>query len=64
MQGSAPITGFSETSSDSEDSEVGHVERQELIDFSKIEKVFFTGALDELRICFNYSHVCTKEFWV
>lgn len=62
LQGSAPITGLSETSSDSEDSEVGGVESQELMDFSKIEKVFFTGALDELKIRFNYSsHVCTKK---
>lgn len=60
--GSAPITGFSETSSDSEDSEVGHVERQELIDFSKTEKIFFAGALDELRICFNYSSHDEKNF--
>nr|XP_027080056.1 uncharacterized protein LOC113703042 isoform X2 [Coffea arabica] len=52
---SAPITGVLETSSDSEDSEVERVDNQDLLDSSKMEKVFLIGVLDELKIRFNYN---------
>lgn len=55
MQGAAPISSLSETSSDSENSEVELTDNHDAIGISKIEKVFITGALDELKICFNYS---------
>lgn len=54
MQGSAPITGLSETSSES-DSEVEEVHKLDMKDVSKAEKLFITGVLDELKLCFNYS---------
>ncbi|XP_024994007.1 uncharacterized protein LOC112527539 isoform X2 [Cynara cardunculus var. scolymus] len=53
--GSAPITGLSETSSESEDSEVEEVHKLEMKDVSMMEKLFITGVLDELKMCFNYS---------
>ncbi|KAK3008800.1 hypothetical protein RJ639_013898 [Escallonia herrerae] len=49
---SAPITGLSETS-DSEDSEAELVPNHDK-DLSKMERLFITGVLDELKICFNY----------
>lgn len=51
---SAPIAGLLDTSSESEDSEAEHVKSQNLIDSSLTEKVFLTGALDELKISFHY----------
>ena len=61
-QRSAPITGVLETSSDSEDSEVERVDNQDLLDSSKMEKVFLIGVLDELKIRFNYN--CQVVKWI
>lgn len=55
MQGSAPITGLLETSSESEDSEIEEVQKLDMKDVSNTEKLFITGVLDELKLCFNYS---------
>lgn len=55
MQGSAPITGLSESSSESEDYEADHADNQDLMDLSKMESLYLTGILDELKMCFNYS---------
>ncbi|KAJ0048722.1 hypothetical protein Pint_15724 [Pistacia integerrima] len=60
--GAAPITSLSETSSDSENSETELSDNHDAIGISKIEKVFITGALDELKICFNYSHQHDHSF--
>nr|XP_043638921.1 uncharacterized protein LOC122610015 [Erigeron canadensis] len=60
--GSAPITGLSETSSESEDSEVEGVQKLDTKDVSKAEKLFVTGVLDELKVCFNYSTQSDKSF--
>ncbi|KAK1438468.1 hypothetical protein QVD17_04277 [Tagetes erecta] len=60
--GSAPITGLSETSSESEDSEVEEVYKLDMKDVSKAEKLFITGVLDELKLCFNYSTQTDKNF--
>lgn len=55
MQGSAPITGLSESSSESEDYEADHA-GNDVIDLSQMESLFLTGVLDELKMSFNYSH--------
>lgn len=55
MQGSAPITSLSETSSDAEDSEVERNDNDEVVNILKVEKIFLTGVLDELKVCFSYS---------
>lgn len=55
MQGSAPITGLSETSSDAEDSVVERNDNEEVVNILKMEKIFLTGVLDELKVCFSYS---------
>ncbi|CAH8391411.1 unnamed protein product [Eruca vesicaria subsp. sativa] len=52
--GSAPIAGLSDTSSDSEESETEH--KEDIWDLSKLESVYVTGVLDELKICFSYGH--------
>jgi len=54
-QGSAPITTISETSSDPEDSETELNDSGEASNILKMERIFITGALDELKICFNYN---------
>ncbi|XP_010540792.1 PREDICTED: uncharacterized protein LOC104814451 [Tarenaya hassleriana] len=54
--GSAPIAGLSDTSSDSEESETDQNENQRVFDLSKVESVFVTGVLDELKIAFSYGH--------
>ncbi|KAK6935059.1 Pleckstrin homology domain [Dillenia turbinata] len=53
--GSAPIT-LSESSSDAEDSEIDRIDNQNMVDLSKVEKLFMVGVLDELKICFNYNN--------
>ncbi|KAJ7011238.1 hypothetical protein NC653_001613 [Populus alba x Populus x berolinensis] len=53
--GSAPITTLSETSSDPEDSETELNDSGEARNILKMERIFITGALDELKICFNYN---------
>lgn len=55
VQGSAPITGLSESSSESEDYEADHA-GNDVIDLSQMESLFLTGVLDELKMSFNYSH--------
>lgn len=61
MQGSAPITGLSESSSESEDYEADHA-GNDVLDLSQVESLYLTGVLDELKISFNYSHeVCMGE---
>ncbi|TYI15495.1 hypothetical protein ES332_A08G190100v1 [Gossypium tomentosum] len=50
---SAPITSLSETSSDSE---TEPNDKHDTVDLAKIESVFITGVLDELKISFSYNH--------
>ncbi|KAI6702353.1 hypothetical protein NL676_011489 [Syzygium grande] len=56
--GSAPIVGLSESSSELEDSEKGDDNTQD----TGVEKVFITGILDELKICFYYNHQRAQGF--
>ena len=58
MQGSAPITSLSETSSDPEDSDI---DNNNMMDMSTTESVFITGVLDELKVCFNYNSMVTLD---
>ncbi|EOA17894.1 hypothetical protein CARUB_v10006303mg [Capsella rubella] len=58
-KGSAPIAGLSDTSSDSEESET---EQKDVFDLSKLESVYVTGVLDELKICFSYGHQHDASF--
>ncbi|XP_071692229.1 uncharacterized protein [Rutidosis leptorrhynchoides] len=60
--GSAPITGLSETSSESEDSEIEEAQKFDMKDVSKAEKLFVTGVLDELKLCFNYSTQTDRNY--
>ncbi|KAK9266873.1 hypothetical protein L1049_027132 [Liquidambar formosana] len=60
--GSAPITSLSETSSDPEDSEMEAVGNRDVVDLSKMERVFITGVLDELKISFNYNRQHHQSF--
>ncbi|KAL2348225.1 hypothetical protein Fmac_002225 [Flemingia macrophylla] len=50
----APISGLSETSSDHDDTESEH-DNQGVTDVGIAERLFVTGVLDELKICFSYS---------
>ncbi|XP_073134921.1 uncharacterized protein [Henckelia pumila] len=59
VSGTAPIAGLMETSSDSDDSELGN---NDLADLSRMEKLFFTGVLDELKISFSYSSQSDQSF--
>ncbi|EEF45057.1 vacuolar protein sorting-associated protein, putative [Ricinus communis] len=52
---SAPIISLSETSSDADDSEMELNDKLDASNISTMERVFLTGVLDELKICFNYS---------
>ncbi|XVF52445.1 hypothetical protein PTKIN_Ptkin05aG0018700 [Pterospermum kingtungense] len=56
---SAPITGLSETSSDSE---TEPSDKHDTTDLAKIESVFITGVLDELKISFSYYHQHERSF--
>ncbi|KAF8032759.1 hypothetical protein BT93_D1608 [Corymbia citriodora subsp. variegata] len=56
--GSAPIVGLSESSSELEDSEEGDYNSQD----TGVEKVFITGILNELKICFYYNHQHAQGF--
>ncbi|CAN8324888.1 unnamed protein product [Cochlearia groenlandica] len=58
--GSAPIAGLSDTSSDSEESETEH--NADVFDLSKLESIYVTGVLDELKICFTYGHQHDASF--
>ncbi|XP_027361593.1 uncharacterized protein LOC113869468 [Abrus precatorius] len=51
----APISGLSETSSDNDDTETEH-DNQGVIDVGISEKLFVTGVLDELKVCFSYCY--------
>ena len=56
FQGSAPVTGLSDTSSESEDSVMELNGNHDMVDLSKMEKIFVTGVLDELKVCVSYSY--------
>ncbi|KAK4746515.1 hypothetical protein SAY87_012827 [Trapa incisa] len=60
--GPAPITGLSESSSDDEDPVKRDYDELALTDLSNFEKVFITGVLDELKICFYYNNLCDPSF--
>lgn len=55
LQDSASISGLSETSSDHDDTESEH-DSQGVIDIAIAERLFVTGVLDELKVCFSYSY--------
>lgn len=55
MQNTAPISGLSETSSDSDDTE-SELDNRGMIEEGIAESLFVTGVLDELKICFSYSY--------
>lgn len=56
MQGAAPITSLSETSSEQEDSEAEFGDNRDAIDVLNTERLFVAGVLDELKISFSYSY--------
>ncbi|PPD75818.1 hypothetical protein GOBAR_DD27246 [Gossypium barbadense] len=58
-EASAPITSLSETSSDSE---TEPNDKHDTVDLAKIESVFITGVLDELKISFSYNHEHERSF--
>ncbi|OVA12725.1 Pleckstrin homology domain [Macleaya cordata] len=61
--GSAPITtSMSDTSSDSGDTEAEFVGNSNVMDLMDMERVFITGVLDELKICFSYNHQSDHGF--
>lgn len=62
MQGSAPITGLSDTSSDAEDSEIELHDDNKAIGLLEMEKIFITGVLDELKVQFSYSYQVTLNY--
>ncbi|KAL6985853.1 hypothetical protein U1Q18_019226 [Sarracenia purpurea var. burkii] len=59
---SAPITALSDTSSEADDLGTELVENRDIMDMSTMEKVFITGVLDELKICFNYNRLHDQSF--
>ncbi|WCJ20748.1 hypothetical protein M5689_002962 [Euphorbia peplus] len=59
---SAPITSLSESSSDADDSEVEPNDNLDSSDVLKMERLFLTGDLDELKISFNYNHQHDMSF--
>lgn len=64
MQGTAPITSLSETSSDTENSEAELSDKHNVIEMMSLERLFVTGVLDELKVCFSYSkQVCLGYFY-
>ncbi|KAJ4953475.1 hypothetical protein NE237_030307 [Protea cynaroides] len=56
VQGSVPVTDLSKTSSKLGDIETEVVTDSNAMDLLKMERMFITGILDELKICFSYSH--------
>ncbi|XP_057487524.1 uncharacterized protein LOC130773593 isoform X2 [Actinidia eriantha] len=52
---SAPVTSLSESSSDAEESGAEVIETHDAQNMSNMEKIFISGVLDELKICFNYN---------
>ncbi|XP_021768084.1 uncharacterized protein LOC110732449 isoform X1 [Chenopodium quinoa] len=59
---SAQISTFSESSSDAESSESEAVEHNGVDNVINMEKIFVTGVLDELKICFNYNQEYDESF--
>ncbi|CAI0538916.1 unnamed protein product [Linum tenue] len=59
---SAPITTLSETSSDSGDSEAEPNKQLSATEGLKMEHIYLTGILDELKIRFNYSLQPERSF--
>lgn len=59
MQGSAPLTSLSETSSDADDLEFELNDKTDDLNLLAMERIFITGVLDELKVCFSYSHQVT-----
>ncbi|KAM5573225.1 hypothetical protein ABKV19_012985 [Rosa sericea] len=59
--GSAPVTGLSDTSSESEDSVMELNGNHDMGDLSKMERIFITGVLDELKVCVSYSYQCDQN---
>ncbi|KAK6251014.1 hypothetical protein SCA6_005019 [Theobroma cacao] len=57
--GSAPIISLSEASSDSE---TEPNDKHDTTDLAKIESIFITGVLDELKISFCYNHRHERSF--
>ncbi|KAK4786568.1 hypothetical protein SAY86_010401 [Trapa natans] len=57
-----PLTGLSESSSDDEDPVERDYDERALTDLSNFEKVFITGVLDELKICFYYNNLHEPSF--
>lgn len=55
MQNTDPISGLTEPSSDHDDTESEN-NTQDVIDVSIAERLFVTGVLDELKVCFSYSY--------
>ncbi|KAK4262505.1 hypothetical protein QN277_028058 [Acacia crassicarpa] len=55
---SAPIAGLSDSSSDTDDKELEHDDHG-VTEISIAERLFVTGILDELKVCFSYS--CQPE---
>lgn len=55
MQNTDPISGLVEPSSDHDDTESAH-DNQDVVDVAIAEKLFVTGVLDELKVCFSYSY--------
>lgn len=54
VQGSAPLTSLSETSSDADsDNELND---NDVINPLEVDRIFITGVLDELKVGFNYSY--------
>ncbi|GMN70910.1 hypothetical protein TIFTF001_055897, partial [Ficus carica] len=62
MQGSAPLTSLSETSSDADDSDTELNDSNDALDLLAVERIFITGVLDELKVCFSYSHQPDNSF--
>jgi hypothetical protein len=64
LQGTAPITSLSETSSDPENLEAELSDKHDVIEIMNLERLFVTGVLDELKVCFSYSkQVCLGYFY-
>ncbi|KMT11750.1 hypothetical protein BVRB_5g105600 [Beta vulgaris subsp. vulgaris] len=59
---SAQISTLSESSSDAENSESEAVEHDDAVNVINMEKIFVTGVLDELKICFNYNQEYDQSF--
>lgn len=55
VQNTDPISGLSEPSSDHDDTE-SELNNQDVIDVAISERLFVTGVLDELKVCFRYSY--------